>query len=162
MKEAVPLLMDKLVKYRPRTLCFLGRGIWDIFRNQAFNLKAMDRCAAPACSPRKHANKDSKLSQMKIPLVPSKYFLNESYKNLPHNKLEDKREARTFSWGLQPFKLVYRQHGAYLSSIHICISRKLIFYSDQKPLIVSETLIFVVPSPSARVVAYQVVSTLEN
>ncbi|KAI0791652.1 uracil-DNA glycosylase-like protein [Irpex lacteus] len=161
MNEGVPLLMDKLIKYRPRTLCFLGKGIWDVFRTQAF--KSVSKPTTRRPSPRKKSSTpkgadSSEASSIWVSSprpkdpVSSKYFNTESNYTVPSSPpspLPEQRvgppEARvkphstkpSFKWGLQPFKLVY--------------PKKV----NGRSFPVHETLIFFLPSPSARVVAYQ-------
>ncbi|KAI0695721.1 uracil-DNA glycosylase-like protein [Cytidiella melzeri] len=134
MKNGVPILMDKLVKYRPHTVCFLGRGIWDVFRQQAFKLKhttprsspdslPQPRSAETGLRPPDHVHVSSSVS--------SRHFC-----SLITEKKQETASRNSFKWGLQPFKIVYRQIG-------------------DRPSAVTETFIFVAPSPSARVSAYQ-------
>jgi hypothetical protein len=33
MRASVPSLLEKLYKYRPKLVCFVGKGIWDKFEN---------------------------------------------------------------------------------------------------------------------------------
>ncbi|KAI0092901.1 uracil-DNA glycosylase-like protein [Irpex rosettiformis] len=160
MKEGVPLLMDKLVKYRPRTLCFLGRAIWDVFRQQAFKLKPATPSPPPTSSSQSKSRKrrdspsiwNTPPSFRRGDVVSSKYFTSDGTAHITLSQsfsppapaspqpLSEKTSQRSpkpsFEWGLQPYKIVYPKTG-------------------NKSLPVTESLIFVIPSPSARVVAYQ-------
>ncbi|KAI0337322.1 DNA glycosylase [Trametopsis cervina] len=143
MNGGVPVLMDKLVKYRPKMICFLGKGIWEVFRKQAFTSQAStsrDLASVPSSEP---LNKDIKrTSTTPRVTVASKYFIHipKTDERPPQHasspSISTKQKAKPFEWGLQPYKVVYKESG-------------------DAPLPMRETLIFVVPSPSARVVAYQ-------
>ena len=178
MKDGVPHLMDKLVKYRPHTLCFLGRAIWDIFRQQTLTLRGHASNPVPALPSRLDKKKGSQRSaDVWEPLalscgeniVSSKYFtFNASENNIfssspilptpasPRRKRTQASPPKSpFCWGLQPFKVVYPDIGVSpFSSLRV--ENLDVLSPGNRLFSVTETLIFVLPSPSARVVAYQV------
>lgn len=170
----MPILMSKLVQCRPRTLCFLGKGIWDVFHQQLcklkLNMKLQPNFPSRKCKQRKrHPARGS-------PTVASKYFcthqspsqdtaavLSASSGSPEHEAHLKSRNERSFKWGLQPFKIIHQRLGIIQLTTMICArSTEYHHYEGDTPLLVPETLIFVVPSPSARVVAYQVLSMSIN
>ena len=108
MKEAVPLLMTKLFHYRPRTLCFLGKGIWDVFRRQAFQLEAevQPRIDFPSCKRRRVKDRPGAEPMT----VASKYFSSPEDGSQRVPRARNSRNP-SFQWGLQPFKIVHAQRG---------------------------------------------------
>lgn len=111
----------------------------------------MKPTASPALPSRRQPKKEMRGSPSRaLRSVSSKYFMGGNNTDDPrsspsytpgHDREKGKKEVvspkKPFEWGLQPFKITYQQTG-------------------EKALPVMETTIFVVPSPSARVVAYQV------
>ncbi|KAH7910968.1 uracil-DNA glycosylase-like protein [Hygrophoropsis aurantiaca] len=59
MKAAVPVLLTKIAQYRPRFLCFVGMGIWEIVKSAlvAMSLDASDE--ATGGTKKKKADKSS-------------------------------------------------------------------------------------------------------
>ncbi|KAJ3552107.1 hypothetical protein NM688_g4331 [Phlebia brevispora] len=148
MRAAVPDLVSKILKFRPRVVCFLAKSIWEIFIREVFRI-FQDITSPPLPStPTKSSPGPSRNGTPK--LVASRFFPREETPvddpaegspGIPGatKRKKGRRVAMpkySFDWGLQPFKVVHRQ-----------------LYDT--PLLVKETLFFVVPSPSARVVRYQ-------
>ncbi|GJE94002.1 mismatch-specific DNA-glycosylase [Phanerochaete sordida] len=147
MRTGVPTLMTKLAKHRPRIVCFLSKGIWETFLREAYRLAAPSTPASPSSSSPIPTPPSGQLAQSRTPPVKSKYFGSPPAAEAdvlpqlpaappsPRKRSPAKVPRHTFAWGLQPFKAVHRHTGA--------------------AEVADETLFFVVPSPSARVVAYQ-------
>ncbi|EGO29256.1 hypothetical protein SERLADRAFT_456783 [Serpula lacrymans var. lacrymans S7.9] len=99
MIKSVPTLLAKITRFRPRFVCFVGMGIWEVVR-------------------------EGLLQTVSSPLA-------DGNKSI---KVKGKKPA---SLGLQPYKYVH--------------PRPLVSGTDA----ITETLLFVVPSTSGRVVRYQ-------
>ena len=126
MRQAVPLLMNKLVKFPPRTVCFLGKGIWEVFLREAFRLKLPirtsvaqnDQGTLPSQRKTKAKTKHFALAQHQLP---SKYFPSPVNRNgsiartaeSPSRKdqARDRAPKESFRWGLQLFKIMHRKLG---------------------------------------------------
>ncbi|KAL4073597.1 uracil-DNA glycosylase-like protein [Scleroderma citrinum] len=101
IKASIPAFLRKISRHKPRFVCFVGMGIWEVVQ--------------------------STLSRMAL-----------SSDTADGNKKANRKQKES-GLSLQPYKLVHP-------------SQEL---SDHTDGIVSETLIFVVPSTSGRVVRYQ-------
>jgi hypothetical protein len=117
MAESVPSLLAKISRYRPRIVCFVGVGIWDIF------LKGLK----PSLSPVTVATLRSSSKSRK----PQRVLCLQEYKVVhPH-------VSGALVVSLGAFDIISQFTGADTS-------------------LVQETLFFVVPSTSGRVVSHQV------
>ena len=120
MRGAVPDLMSKILKYRPRIVCFLARSIWDVFSKEVFRL-AQALLPPPVPEPPKTPKRSKRPRKETPKLVASRFFPTPSSSSPESTsapstpKTETKRGKRgqmpkyTFDWGLQPFKVVHRQ-----------------------------------------------------
>ncbi|EKM48145.1 uncharacterized protein PHACADRAFT_203182 [Phanerochaete carnosa HHB-10118-sp] len=150
MRQGVPALMNKLAKYRPRIICFLSKGIWEVFLREAYRLASLSsKETLPSLSPSSQSppSSQSTPSRRASPLK-SRFFDSTTHSRddgspeaidaspTPRKRSKTKVPKHSFNWGMQPFKVMHRQPGSFSSSI-------------------DQTWFFVVPSPSARVVAYQ-------
>ncbi|KIP03935.1 hypothetical protein PHLGIDRAFT_129842 [Phlebiopsis gigantea 11061_1 CR5-6] len=140
MRQGTPTLLEKIAKYRPRIVCFLSKTIWEVFRQETscLHLKALeDQPSTP---------KDKHYLRSTSPTKPvrSRFFPfpqdstgnteDDSAAQAAGSQPAARPHSYKFVWGPQPFKVVHD-------------------VSDEST--VCETLFYVVPSPSARVVRYQ-------
>ncbi|THH32830.1 hypothetical protein EUX98_g1337 [Antrodiella citrinella] len=132
MINGVPVLLCKISEYRPRVVCFVGKGIWDVFVKEATKISAVTETAGSSSTP----------TSSSIPISPTdEKAKEEEADSLPTratsrstNKSKRIRKANNvFKWGIQPIKVVHPE-GDY----------------DIK-----ESLFFVMPSTSGRVVSHQ-------
>lgn len=114
-------MVDKIAKYRPRILCFMGKGIWDIFRQQAFKLESSNRSSISSLNDKMRDGKGASRpsSQPAGSLVKSKYFAapevpaqSGSLDSSPQVS-QGKPVKKSFACGLQPFKIIHRQVSEY-------------------------------------------------
>lgn len=109
MKAAVPTLLQKISRFKPRFVCFVGMGIWEVIQTALSQMTMPSATMSQTARPvQQKTSKDGK------------------------NKANERKKGNGL--GLQSYKFVYPAD------------------ADGK---VSETLIFVVPSTSGRVVRYQ-------
>ncbi|KAL4068634.1 uracil-DNA glycosylase-like protein [Scleroderma yunnanense] len=108
IKASIPAFLRKISRHKPRFVCFVGMGIWEVVQS------TLSRMALSS---------DTAESQGRVQQKPSK----------SGNKKANRKQKES-GLSLQPYKLV---HPVDANGI------------------VSETLIFVVPSTSGRVVRYQ-------
>lgn len=214
MIQSVPNLLRKISKHRPRMVCFLGKGIWQIFINEA--IRPPERTSTPVLLSSRFFASTSLPgpSSPGTPSIVSRYFskgLNSTpptispyFKGLhtppatPPNSQVRKRpltptsleesesedeedpdvlpsfdsepklrrrkrmkavySAKQLSacgWGLQPFKVVHpcpesKDGQTTLRFLSICMLLILLTTG------INESLFFVMPSTSARVVSHQV------
>jgi len=113
MVASVPALLQKVKKYRPRIVCFVGKGIWVIVEKGL-----LVTCNVSDGSPNSPVNRSPSKSPKKSPRSKSAKAKNDGY-------------------GLQPYKIVHAVNGQGSTSN------------------VRETLFFVSPSSSGRVVSHQ-------
>jgi hypothetical protein len=94
MRQSVPSLVAKIIRYRPHIICFVGKGMWLIV---GAALKKQIRAGTPL--PGTFKVQDDPLTP---PSTPSK--------SSPRDKAKGKGKGKgnkAFAWGLQPYKLVY-------------------------------------------------------
>lgn len=88
MRLSVPSLKAKIIKFRPRIVCFVGKGMWlvieSVFRRQICTVN------------------DTFKGILKPPST--------SCKCSPEPKPIGKPAVTAFNWGLQPYKFVYPNH----------------------------------------------------
>lgn len=122
MRRSVPVLVDKIAKYRPRILCFMGKGIWDIFRQQAFKLESSNRSSISSLNDKMRDGKGASRpsSQPAGSLVKSKYFAAPEVPVQSGGMLDSSSQVsqgkpvkKSFACGLQPFKIIHHQASEY-------------------------------------------------
>ncbi|GJJ09149.1 hypothetical protein Clacol_003371 [Clathrus columnatus] len=102
MSQSVPALLDKIVQYKPRVLCFVGKGIW-VKVDAAFkkrirqHVKTFDSISrSPIKSGRKAKEEDVSTT---IDLSPP--MTNGTIK-----------ELQPFSYGPQPYKFIFEKESS--------------------------------------------------
>lgn len=118
MREGVPFFMNKIAKYRPRIVCFLAKGIWEIFLREAYRLNP-----PPKPTPSTPKRPRAKSAPPRMQIVASKYFsppscnseVEEPATPSPSQRQRKSRRPEVpkydFDWGLQPFKVEHRRIG---------------------------------------------------
>jgi hypothetical protein len=106
MIQSVPSFTAKLAKYRPRIVCFVGKGIWVIV--EAAFRKQVEATSQDPSRKDNIANVESRTDTddagedpLLPPSTPRKSSTNRRSKNRP------KATSNSFDYGLQPYKLVY-------------------------------------------------------
>lgn len=149
------VLLQRIVKYRPRIVCFLGLGIWSIFLNHLMDIIALPQSGifdddeeddeeddVPPEPPKKKRKRNLHAQAV---ATTSKYF---SPPSSPADVSEERRLRRRFKrkagsckdlLGLKPIKIVYPPRDA----------------------VVQETIFYSLPSSSARVVTWQLGDKIE-
>ncbi|CAL1708129.1 unnamed protein product [Somion occarium] len=128
----VPVLLSKIARFRPRIITFVGKGIWEVFIKEASKLIPVlestqdDETSASSGSTTPITDDGDSATADKLP---SKQRQTTKRKGKSKGK---KSKKSTFDWGIQPYKAV---HGTAYE--------------------VTETLFFVMPSTSGRVVSHQ-------
>ena len=142
MKSGVPALLAKIALYQPRVVCFVGKGIGEVFLKEASTSAVSPSpptCPAPA-ELSHESSSTGEGSTAKAPGVdgpglaavsPSVTKDGERRKATKAKTKASKRPA--FAIGFQPYKVVHPPHS-----------------------VVHETLFYIMPSSSARVTGYQV------
>ncbi|KAH8102047.1 uracil-DNA glycosylase-like protein [Cristinia sonorae] len=131
MIQGVPVLLQKIAEHRPRVVCFVGKGIWDVFAKEAIKL-SLDG----------HVLRTNAPSGFSFPLPVNGQAVktgNDDPSALAVPSKRGKQPIRPrkvkiiFGWGLQPIKVVHpvTKHD------------------------IAETMFFVMPSTSGRVVSHQ-------
>ncbi|KAF8588202.1 DNA glycosylase [Ramaria rubella] len=126
MKDSVPLLKTKIVNYRPRIVCFVGKGIWltteSVFKHQTLEVGPL-----------------------------SSHIMSQPIQRAPRKK------ASSFDWGLQPYKLVYTDSEGTTVKEEVSMEPNVAIdaATPRAASVVAETLFFVMPSTSGRVVSHQ-------
>lgn len=105
MISGVPILLNKIRRFRPCIVTFVGKGIWEIFIKES-----------------------PKLVQTVEPATLSSGFdaplpdVNKSSSKLTSkSKGKAKRKTKTtFEWGIQPFKVLHEEcdQGFYVINLH--------------------------------------------
>lgn len=148
-QDNASVLLHRIIKYRPQIVCFLGLGIWAIFLNHLTDIISLPQSgvfdeeeADPPPEPPKKRRK--RVSPAEANATTSKYF---SPSPSPADDSEERRRRRKFkrqaakykdSLGLKPIKIVYPP-------------------TDEG----QETVLYCLPSTSARVVTWQLVDKIE-
>ncbi|KAI0076151.1 DNA glycosylase [Panus rudis PR-1116 ss-1] len=128
MVSGVPVLLSKIARFKPRVVCFVGKGIWTVFHKEAS--KRVDVSSS-------HVSSESS-SASTTPTDPSVEEDNKPAKSAKKSKAKSaKTQHVIFDWGLQPCKVVHP------------------ILEDGSAPLVPETLFFVMPSTSGRVVSHQ-------
>jgi thymine-DNA glycosylase len=134
MRNGVPTLLAKIALYQPRTVCFLGKQIGELFLKEArmlANTISPPMALASSASPTKA---DAAVTESKFSLtLEEDTLLGRSKTRCKVGAKREKAAKPTFQWGFQPFKAIH---------------------PNSSP--VKETLFFVMPSSSGRVTGYQV------
>ena len=113
MIVSVPAFFDKVMRHRPKFVCFVGMIVWEILRNNLVKLLRHDTIRGT-----------------------------EKGKNKEKNKM-----------GLQAYKIVYESTIGMFHDHHVHDLYSCAYDVADLP---EETLLFVVPCTSGRVVKYQV------
>ncbi|KAL4244427.1 Uracil DNA glycosylase family 2 [Abortiporus biennis] len=143
----VPILLGKIARFQPLIVCFVGKGIWEVFLKEAMKMVSLspnqtipsldENPAAESASSGSATPLAGQTSDMDAkPESSSQTNLTEGSKQ-PKKKLSSKRKGKKiskFEWGIQPCKVVHQTNSSLPSK---------------------ETLFFVMPSSSARVVSHQ-------
>lgn len=147
MINGVPILLRKIVRFRPRVVCFVGKGIWEVFVKEATRtvlsstVLPLDSPSTPGPStprtPSTPVGEDIK-EEVDPDVLPSlvttpKRTVGKKPKRAPKVKI-------LFKWGIQPVKVILPD-------------------ADHGTRDIVETLFFVMPSTSGRVVSHQVSRT---
>lgn len=159
MKQSVPNLLDKVTRYKPRVICFVGKGIWLIVEAvlkqllQQHGKTVSHRIASKGALAVKSEVKleevklEVKLEdEVKLEALDAEAKLEDVVKSedeeidpdrqLPSSVTTQKKtKAKSFNWGLQPYKFL--------------------FTKESETSAKQETLIYVMPSTSGRVVSHQ-------
>ncbi|TCD64990.1 hypothetical protein EIP91_003356 [Steccherinum ochraceum] len=144
MISGVPVLLHKIATHRPRIVCFVGKGIWDVFVKEATKASADVPGAIPG-SPSTPGLSTSIPGGMDTPrdefkeeededVLPSLVKTPAPVGSKRGKQAKRGKKVKTvFNWDIQPFKVVHSE-------------------SDHA---VKESLFFVMPSTSGRVVSHQ-------
>lgn len=124
MISGVPVLLHKIAEHRPLTVCFVGKGIWEIFAKEAmkiFTAVVVTPSTPGPSSPSTQTPSTPVDEEVKeeLPLADTPTPTGVT----PKSGKKPKRAAKTkmsFNWGIQPIKVVHpdSEHGAY----RLCIS----------------------------------------
>lgn len=159
MRRGVPKLLKKIVKYRPRVVCFLSKAIWEAFRQETSCLSRSntgDQPSTPQDLPAPCTSSPTKLMRSRFfpirePLGDHEGVDGPSLVKTTTSQVGAQLHRYKFQWGPQSLKLEHDIKGAQSTVLHCYCSHMAADSST-----VCETLFYVVPSPSARVVKYQV------
>lgn len=167
MISGVPALLMKIARLRPYVVCFVGKGIWEIFRKEISKLvntvSPNSEAAAVAGSEPTSSSSTPKSSEIiakeKDPEYENEAQLVGAAKKASIKKTTESKKSKrsvtqklVFSWGIQPYKTVHSCRGI----LPYWLQRILLFIYSFVGTAVRETLFFVVPSTSGRVVSHQV------
>ncbi|KAF8520932.1 uracil-DNA glycosylase-like protein [Hysterangium stoloniferum] len=144
MKEAVPSLKAKILQHRPRIVCFVGKGIW-LLVEAAFKKELTGR-------PENTILDDVSLESMKDHKEMKLEDFSQSLRAISSKSPRRRKAAvQTPKYGLQSYKLVF-------SDTEDIPKHDLIKNEETTPLLTTnqkETLFFMMPSTSGRVVSHQ-------
>lgn len=130
MKSGVPVLLSKIARLRPLIVCFVGKGIWEIFRKE---ISRLIDTASPIDTSGTELTIKQETSEDAVEAVAT-VARKGSTRKKTRTAPKSKAKKDVFSWGIQPFKCVHS-------------------FPAQGT---RETLFFVMPSTSGRVISHQV------
>ena len=143
MKAGVCELLTKIVKFRPRIVCFLAKSVWEIFIGELYRASH-----TPVSKPTKIIRTPRGETSRSQSLVSSQFFPKEEAVSAGHasqaseqptSPLGNTEKVRSrsspvpkhsFAWGVQPFKLEHRQSGtsrAIVLSSHVAHCRRVLY-----------------------------------
>ena len=116
MINGVPLLLDKIKQYRPRIVCFVGKGIWDVFVKEATKITA----SAVKTEPEPTSTPSPSSSRVQTPAQDDQtpdVLPSPAVPTPRRGKAKAKRSVKgkvVFAWGIQPIRVVHdSDHGEH-------------------------------------------------
>ncbi|CCL98052.1 uncharacterized protein FIBRA_00046 [Fibroporia radiculosa] len=133
MRAGVPVLLSKITRFRPRIVCFVGRSIWEAFyRVLVGPPSSRSQPATSIGDETEGLSGGASNARAEASEAPSGKTKKARPKELKRRSPTSK--AARFDFGIQPYKVVH---------------------PDNDNFTIRETLFFVLPSTSGRVVRYQ-------
>jgi len=118
--KGVPVLLAKITRFRPLVVCFVGKGIWDIFfrevKKLADNSRIIPQEPITPMEPRistssgastPMASQDVKVEMSAVAVNPSAKATNARRKVKNSKNPRAKKAGRSITWGIQPCKVVH-------------------------------------------------------
>ena len=118
MINGVPILLSKITEYRPRIVCFVGKGIWDVFLKEATKNITTSSSSSLTSTGETSSTSGKDESEPAVELDPaaSIALAMPTPKRRKNGKSKKTGKAKiAFNWGIQPVKVAHPDSGHGMS-----------------------------------------------